>query len=620
MDEGDELFDINFTNFTNLDGDDIVFTIKDVPPPKTLTGVFDIYDTDRADKNNDNSGKIGDDENEDRNITTKIVGKEFSLTIGSFSLNDSNKLETHTEDADGDDLYLKYGLLSCKEANSTIDECDEIYVSDQEVLNDKEVDKSFKVDEAVKYGAAFVKVCTYQKSEDEIELYSYDKCDGNTQCQDSDGNEQKCIRKLMSSDKFAIRPEKFVISDIPDEVRAGEEFNVSFVAKDANDNSSSNYNGYLDNNEVELEYSDVKCETGNLLYDTKQFSDGELKQQFSYDEIGELNVTIKEKTPFAIVDKDDKRNKNGVEITPASATIKVLPHHFNIMANLMPHKEYTLVSNDLEMNSTLSLQIEAENKDNKVTKNYKNGCYSKDVTVKVDYDSLYKDRLFNDKDIDLNSFQVKGDKFDNGAYYKNIYLNFHKSYNTPLKPFDLEVKTISANDEDASGQLNMDRNVTFKYARIRYPHSFASYLENVSEKVIYEVYGENGWEIENSHLERDGKIKKFITSRVNASKDNVYNGVQAVTFGYTGPRIYKETIGMDIDSWLWFKRGSNDYNISSCLNHPCVNLLFLKGGKDIWAGKGTNQEENNATTNTIKTNLKNHDTSTIDRSYKKVEW
>jgi hypothetical protein len=264
LDEGDELFDINFTNFINSEGDDIVFTIKDVPPPKTLTGVFDIYDTDRADKNNDKSGKIGDDENEDRNITTKIVGKEFSLTIGSFSVNDSNKLEAHTEDVDGDSLYLKYGLLSCKEANSTIDECDEIYVSDQEVLDDKEVDKSFKVDEAVKYGAAFVKACTYKKSEDEIELYSYDKCDGNTQCQDSDGNEQKCIRKLMSSDKFAIRPEKFVISEIPDEVRAGEEFNVSFVAKDANDNSSSNYNAYLDDNEVELEYSDAKCETGNL--------------------------------------------------------------------------------------------------------------------------------------------------------------------------------------------------------------------------------------------------------------------------------------------------------------------------------------------------------------------
>ena len=383
LDEGDELFDLNFTNFENCDGENVIMTIVDVPPATSFSGFFDIYDINRADKENDKSGVVGDADNEDRNITTKITNQKFTLTIGSFK-GDDQTLQTHTKDKDGDDLYVKYGVAECSDENKNSCES-ELYISNKLILNEEEYDVNFTISKAVKIARAFIKACVYENNEtNKTDFYSYEKCDGNTKCTDSDGNPQKCIKKLYSTDTFAIRPYEFIIIS-PAKIKAGEEFNITVKAVDKNGDAVKDYNETLtlNDNNVTIKYKDNNeskgCNTATLSGDDVKFKDGVATITLTYPEAGDVNFSAKEATLFAKTDEKDSKLSGDLDsniTASAPIEIKFTPHHFDVSYDVSNFNggDFTYVSNDLEMNSTLRVNVKAKNKDGNVTKNYNKKC------------------------------------------------------------------------------------------------------------------------------------------------------------------------------------------------------------------------------------------------------
>ena len=225
----------------------------------------------------------------------------------------------------------------------------------------------------------------------------------------------------------------------------------------------------------------------------------------------------------------------------------------------------------------------------------------------------------------MDNLTISKTEFKNGESNQTIYLNYHKTYNNPVEPFDLNIKKITAHNEDnVDGSVNLDKNVTFKYARLKYPISFTTYKENLSQNVIFQVYEGGKWQNETSHSAEDGDIKNINTSKITYSKGSISNAKETITFTYGTHQIrpYKEIVHLNIDSWLWFNKRSDKYdtNSNSCKNHPCINLLYLKTSTNAWNGVGTNEKENNVSTHSIGVNIQRHDTETQDRSYQKVFW
>lgn len=178
-----------------------------------------------------------------RTISTKKVSQNFDLSI--VALNETNDA---LQDYNGTVQARIVYATGCPSGDENLTDYKDVNLSNQ-----KE-DITFNVAKAVKDARVQIKT------------------DDNTTC---------------SSNNFAIRPEKFYFT-LPSQIRAGEDFNITFKADNAVDYNEIRGISF----EVNATEINSTCKTGSFNLNDFNFTNGEaIDINASYSEVGKINVT-----------------------------------------------------------------------------------------------------------------------------------------------------------------------------------------------------------------------------------------------------------------------------------------------------------------------------------------
>ncbi|BCD62675.1 hypothetical protein NitYY0826_C1558 [Nitratiruptor sp. YY08-26] len=439
---------------------------------------------------------------------------------------------------------------------------------------------------------------------------------------------------VCARDNFAIRPDRFEISNIPSKVVAGEKFTITFKALDFSNNPAKDYNESvnINGNSPNLEYNISKsnCKQGTLtIIDGNVFKNGETDITLKYNEVGKINLTLKEVSgsEFAKVDENDTNDLDRF-ITPFKTAVTVVPHHFAINANYYDFNKssFTYISNNFNMASLLELSITAKDKDNSTTQNYNKDCYAKNIDINISHSqvpdglskilySLDKNTIFtNNKTHDINFTNWTKDIFtteSNGTANLTVYINFDRNLSNPINPFKFAIQDINISDEDnVTGESSLNEDVSFYYGRVHAPDASVNKFSTNNAKVnlYYEVYDPNrsdpagiegnesiddlGWYVNTAHTQTSfGKVFNIyyknsdILSAANAplSKATLQgysNGTQKLIFSYDGSKEYpfRARLNINASSWLIYNQFDNNATTNS------FSVLFVHSG--IWHGVG----------------------------------
>jgi hypothetical protein len=447
------------------------------PEQEVITGHFDAWDTDH---------NISD-----RNITTKIVNKEFNLTLASLNY-------TNTDLALSVDV--KYALMDMDNSK--------LITSWNDFNASKEMEKnvSFTIPKAYKDVRAVFNVCADYNGKD-YTLYDYDQCQYQCPTDNMITVMKPCWRHFYSSDNFAIRPYAFRIFGTNQYKRAGEEFNLTIKAVDeANFNKTSgdiddvvsvgNYNDTLSNLNVESNFYTPTDEEARIMNknvyhidDTNKsriaycpdsgvftvvnnnslFDDGEINATLKYSETGVLTLKISEIPghEWASVDADDTNDSQrfikSTNIISDKKDISkkdilvFIPYKFVTKAdyNTTASSDWIYMGNDVRnsnftfttphMAAFIEYDITAYNKDGEITKNFTKTCFP-DTTEHypyqpgVDCPQVNGLKLNTTFDLFLDS-NLKSSKDVNVSFYVEDAINKNAIW-TPVKNYTLSTTPV----------------------------------------------------------------------------------------------------------------------------------------------------------------------------------
>ncbi len=605
-----------------------------------------------------------------RTISTKIVNKKFWLILAP---NPTNSIPVKLS-SKGFDVYVSvYDMHTKKVISNTLH-----FAASTSFVSFPKLFKGFTVTQASKNARVGFLTCSYYGKEsvggsgagtvstngkevggtgsgsvsgDVYIIYPHNDCS-------ADKTIHKCnwkgkgYRICYSSDNFAIRPDKFIITNIPKEkIKAGKEFNLTIKALDYKGNPTKDYNETLTlkgNSSPSLEYNDTNfskgCITGILNGKNLQFKNGEVNVTLNYSEAGELNITIKEinGSEFAKVDKNDDTNSQ-LFIIPASIQLKFIPDHFNIFANYynFNHSQFTYISNDLNMSSILDINITAQNEQNKTTKNYNSKCYAKDSDLNISYGSvpskltkiLVKENN-NETNITIpNTINLKFTKDifttdHNGSADLNLKINFKRNPRVLINEFNFTVKDINVSDkDDVMGSDALDKNATFRYGRIDV-QNIGGYSKELNTTYKYEYWTNDGWIVNKEHnssifgdVNESKSYHPFVTMDVNHT---IKSGKENISLSTTHAIPYSTKIHLAIPSWLWYNPLAESYKNPSatnqnCLTHPCESVTFNKISIG-WGGIGKDNVKSSETNRTAEINASLKKVKANKSEVKKLNW
>ncbi len=590
-----------------------------------------------------NIGECNASYNWDDNITTKIAGSDYNLTILAKDEN-GNPVEANVtkveflyysegnqSECSGDLIGSKVICENCGNTNSkgcmTLD------------------DDNLSVNRAVKCVEVYIEGHAAQNSSPDV-------------------NESN------STDDFAIRPYRFKIVTIPSKVKAGSEFNVTVEALDKKGNKVKDYNEtiYIRGNSVDLEYNDTnsKCITAEInKTDGGDFIDGEANLTLKYPEVGDVNFTIQEVngSEFAFIDNDDTNISQRLIMKDVNSTEFVV-HHFDVNASLSNYDTnggFTYLNKDLNLSAVLDVNISAKNEDNQTVENYNEECYAKDVEVNISYELSYYNKDINVtyfrfvledvkeensslmqlpilSNVEINYTEGNFTTDNNGSTTLKLYINFDRNVSFPSNPFKLIVNDINITNkdnnlsfEDISGEslfyygffdlndiLTSSNELTKTFAFVMYDENSSDSLKPPTKEHGFNWY-ENSYHngidgnISDSEIvvSSDGNASNVITDvEVNASEVKDGN----ITFGIKRTNSSLNFAVVHILSpnlkWLWYTRFGDEYNISndsSCLNHFCFTITWqnLNNEKgEVGSGEFNGTEVNITESNTSKTGVK----------------
>ncbi len=564
----------------------------------------------------------------DRNISTKIVNKEFNLTIASLDENNSN----------------------LQDFNGTV--CVRVISNNynspwQKIIfnNENEKNESFSIDRAIKDARVNIE---WKENED-------------INCPINDGNESN------SSDDFAIRPNEFKITNIPTIIKAGEEFNITIKALDFNNNLSKDYNETISTSvspKLEVNISKNGCSNGDITITNNpvSFKNGEANVTLKLSEVGDFNIYIKEvnESEFAKIDNDDT-NENDRFIKEANSTISVGIDHFEInstIKNYNSDNNFTYLDSDLFIYALLDINITAKNKDNETVENYNVQCYANDINISVNkilpndinvtkLIYFYKDvndnkslvyKINKDTNISIIYKDTNFTTDNNGSTHISFYINFDRNISTPSNPFEMNITDVNVTDT-LNGVSDKNENVgvvRFYYGGAQTKDIVTSedeftaivnllmysnrdndtLIPNNSKEIKY-----NWWE-NLYHSESDGNLSDgdiVVSNDYNASNsisgvdvsvDSIQNGEITLTITRNDNNIDFAVIHLLSQnlSHLWYSKFNEEYNISdnsTCLNHFCFTITWVKNEKGLvgsgdFSGTEANITETNSTRRGVK--------------------
>jgi len=323
-------------------------------------------------------------------IKTKVVNSSFSLNILSLEVTDpttignlknsSVTIKVYLADADGNRLPGSVNTAK-----------DVVFTNSTTVRVD-----DFIYDQAIKVAHVVFEYCGTVTGA----TANWDTCynTGNT---DNDILQ----RRALSRNVFAIRPDKFNVNIAPGEIlTAGEvQTGLSFTALDGSATATSLYNEVENSSfTVDVKIRDLTkvCQNQdiNMTPDAVAFTDGVDPRDFIFNDVGDVNMTIKEidGAEFAQVDLTDTPDTTLRFIEPFNVDFTLVPDHFYIDANLTDHNKVSNLTylhdmnntNDYSMAAVLSVDIKAMGADGQITRNYMETCYAKDTNLTLTLDPI----------------------------------------------------------------------------------------------------------------------------------------------------------------------------------------------------------------------------------------
>jgi len=469
-----------------------------------------------------------------------------------------------------------------------------------------------------------------------------------------------------STDNFAIRPDHFDLSytgGSTNLLKAGEDYNVTVVAKDYLGNASQNYSQTKAN--LNLKTPPTKLlptgveDTNNLLqgifsFSTTSFSftNGTTNAMgISFSDVGNMVLDIND-TNWAIVDAGDTPEDN--RTIKGNMNLTFIPYQFNA-SNIrivdFLDGNFTYLSNDLNMSAQLDFNITAQNKLGATTRNFSATLYENNVSIAPSIrDTLYGKASDTNITAAILGFTAgtKHIAWNDSNLSRRIRFNFSRNLMQPINPFDINATesniSVTSTYTDAVNSavisnptLNQNGltngttgNALFYYGRV-YSTDYRGPTD-INTTIRYEVYCQNcnrvdfnitgtqsptslNWYQNPLHVIADGNVTQFTsvttglkaTTIANSTTSNINNGFDT---SHTLTNInapYVDRIKMTPSAWLLF----NPFNPNATTND--FNVEFVHTGS--WAGAGNVDRNDTSHTTGAFTNDTN-----ITRSNRKMNW
>lgn len=331
--------------------------------------------------------------------------------------------------------------------------------------------------------SAEIKLQYCQKTSDS-KIVNYSYCSPIVQL----GYEKK---ESTSSDKFAIRPEKFSLTAPSDYLKSANFYDLTLVAlqKDSTlQTQSYNVTDVASNFDLELvkykpNHSIDNSLNGNISFKPSTFdiTDGYTNSfGITFDDVGLINIKVIDKH-WSDVDMADS-NEYERWITGDINTTFVPDHFTFATASIKNHNNsvYTYLSNDLNMSAKLDIQLEAKNKNNITVQNFDSNSWENPLSINFNVTSS---NVPNTIKKEINTPVLLG--FNNGQLTipwnetnstKQLVFNFQRIKNKAINPFRVygsEVSVIAnssyGTSTNISGASTAMSNTTFLYCKTYAP-------------------------------------------------------------------------------------------------------------------------------------------------------
>ena len=466
-------------------------------------------------------------------------------------------------------------------------------------------------------------------------------------------NDAGCSCKYVDSDDFAVRPNKFDFTiDGTAPYKAGKPYDITFYAKDYNNDATQNYN-------ESAPFTHTETKAGCLIGDyntsliTVPLTNGSATLNLAYSEVGVINVKMKESygSEFAKIDVDDTPDTQRY-ITPYDQNLTYTPDHFSLALstfNNYQNGNFTYISNDLNMFSELNVTIVAQKFDNNTTQNYNSACYAKATDYNISYDALTlfpANTLTKIKYIETNTATTGTSLINtmltindvnktifgtdnNGTGKLHLKLNFDRNSTKVVNPLKLTLRDINVTDTDTiRGSSDINQSSLFYYGRV-YSTDYRG-ESPINTTIRYEVYckdcnktalGITGtqsplslyWYQNPFHVITDGNVTDFASN--NGKTTATPNITNTIAMGKeTNGKLtdtnnkapYTDIIQMTPSPWLLY----NSFSTTATSNDFTVE--FIRSGN--WSGAGGVDRNDSHDVGKF-TNTKD-----VNRSNRKMNW
>ena len=505
----------------------------------------------------------------DKNITTKIVNDEFSLDIKSKENFTGTVCSAVVDENDNNISKWYKNYFDDKNDSKDTDENNPKYI----------VNKA--------YPNAKIKIVWLKNSD--------------TNCPLSDETNHSI------SDNFAIRPDHFIIENIDGNVYSATDFNITFKAVDKNGDEVKDYNETLNNSFI-IQYQKLKlnCTKGNFDVNIS-FRDGRNVTIANYDDIGDLNITIKENnsSSFAKVDNDDSNDSIRL-ISPYSKVIEVKPYKIEFNTTFSDNN-ITYMDKDLKTNFVkLITNIKILNAKGDLIPDFNQSCYGKDFNITYittqnnipeQFETMYQDK--NDTNFDRwdNNWSVLGSFFKNGETNITIVFNIDKNYSKPISIKELnftKLNIVTPNIVKIEQNETLNKNLLFYYARVLSKDIYTQVEANTKQKLQIIVYDKNqnhlktlkliDWYLDQNYTNNDvsvlGNMKDYIyieDKNVSGFKTDLTKDIYDYNLSVTNTNNNKfVVIHLKTPYYLWYSKYNdyNDSNKSGCISHYCIEYHY----------------------------------------------
>ncbi len=531
--------------------------------------------------------------NWDNNITTKISGDAINFTVLS------KDKETNATITDANITQLD--LLSFSDAT-----CSTLYTTTQIWNGNSALDSngcfnptSFIHDKAVR--CAKVKITG---------IYENETLESN------------------SSDTFSIRPQTFILENIPTG-KLTAEHNYTFQAKAVNSNGSTqtiNFNTLvtLQSQKYFRDDSDGSALDGTFTPSVDfNFIDGiTANTNLSFNNVGKIGLELND-TLWTIVDSDDTSLEDRTIYLEQNLTF--IPDRFDIAFDATPtmtndnDKTFTYYADDeTQMGAelkNLSFKITALGEDGGVMTNYQNPqiqYFANNIEFTLGLSVTPTPNIT----ADINESQTKDLNFNTGVAtlpYANRKFNFGREYNVTKVPIivdgsnsDINITATDHVDIDVKGAKleTFDGNATFYYGKVA-TEDIKTSEDLVSSKTLVALYSPtplSGFEqvTSNWYINKEDDFSTITltpkTQRTIASVNNTFTSATNIMTSNSGniaydltnthDSSYKAFYHLTIPDWLWYNRYGDYDGATDCSTHPCFEYIFESENDTIGISSG----------------------------------